>query len=118
MRRMLLLLASAAMGAAFLILLSAADGAVPWIGVGMCVLSVVVGAVGGRSGSGPVARDVEARRLSLLGLLSVALAAVAGVMLAWRPTIGAGLPMAGFLSCMAMTGLLLVPAGLTAATPD
>ncbi|MFC4147916.1 hypothetical protein ACFO0M_16785 [Micromonospora mangrovi] len=112
MRRLLLLLSATAVGVGLMILMSAGTGAGTWFGITFCVLLIVGAAVGGRWGRGPVARGVRAPLLAGVGELVLGLCAVMGVMLIWRPSVGADLPMVPFLLCMALGSLLMVPVGL------
>lgn len=63
-------------------------------------------------GPGPVARGVPAPRLAMGGLAVLGLCALAGLLVWWRPSAGAGLPVVPFLACMALGALLMVPVGL------
>ncbi|MEV4637869.1 hypothetical protein AB0J80_10990 [Actinoplanes sp. NPDC049548] len=112
MRRLLFFLSSAVLGAGLVILLSAGSGAGTWFGIAFCSLLVVGGAAGSRWGPGPVARGIRAPQLSLMSGIVLALSALAALLLLWRPSIGAGLPLYPFLGCVAVSALLLMPVGL------
>ncbi|MCI4061191.1 hypothetical protein MRQ36_00825 [Micromonospora sp. R77] len=109
---MLFFLSAAAVGVGVLILMTAGTGAGTWFGITFCGLLVLGSAVGGRWGRGPVARGVRAPLLATAGVALLGLCAVAGIMLVWRPSVGAGLPMVPFLLCMAIGSLLMVPVGV------
>jgi hypothetical protein len=111
MRRLLFFLSATATGAGLVILLSAGTGAGLPFGLAIGAILIVGAAVGGRWGRGPVARGVQARYLAQTGVLVVVLCAVLAGMLLWRPSLGRDLPMAWFLGCMALGGILMVPVG-------
>ncbi|SNY30031.1 hypothetical protein [Paractinoplanes atraurantiacus] len=117
MRRTLFFLAGVAFGAGLLIMLSAGSGAGTPFGVAFCAFLVVGTAIGGRWGPGPVAKGRRAPHLARAGVATAALCAVAAGMLAWRPSVGDGLPVAQFLGCMAAGALLMVPVGLMGREP-
>ena len=110
-RRLLFFLACATAGAGLLILLSSGNGNGTPFGVAFCALLVTGGALGGRRGRGPVARGVAAPELTMAGLGGLLLCAVAAALLLWRPSTGDGLPVWPFLTCMAVSLLLMVIVG-------
>ncbi|WBB91319.1 hypothetical protein [Verrucosispora sp. WMMC514] len=115
---MLFFLACVAAGVGLLILFSAGEGAGLWLGITAGGFLMLGGAIGGRWGRGQVARGVQAPRLTTTGLMVLGLCALAGIMLVWRPSVGAGLPMVPFLLCMAIAALLMVPVGLMGDNAD
>ena len=112
LRRLLLFASCALAGTGLLILLSAGTGAGLPFGIGFCALLVVGGAVGGRWGPGPVSRGVRAPQLARAGVGLLALCALAGGWLLWRPEVGDGMPLWRFLLFMAAAAILMVPVGL------
>lgn len=117
-RRLLFFSACTAVGVGVLILLTSGTRAGGPVGVPFLVILMLGGAWGGRWGRGPVAGGEPAPRLARAGAAVLLLSALAGAMVAWRPAVGAGLPVGSFLICTATGGLLLIPVGVMGRKAD